>query len=75
MPLPMRIGFTLMRPFMLSADQGAKTSLYLAMLSDVEGVTGRYFGRRGEYAADPLATDPELARALWQWRAAMTKLN
>ena len=71
MPLPMRIGFTLMRPFMLSAEQGAKTSLYLAMSSDVEGVTGRYFGRRGEDAADSLATDPELARALWQRSAAM----
>ena len=75
MPLPMRIGFTLMRPFMLSAEAGAKTSLYVAMSPAVDGVTGRYFGRRGEEVADPLATDPELAQVLWQRSAAMTGLD
>jgi len=33
----------LMRPFALSPEQGARTSVYLAASPDVEGVTGGYF--------------------------------
>ena len=66
MPLPQRIALNLLRPFMVSAEQGAQTSIHLASSSEVEGVTGRYFGSRGEATAHPLAKDPALAQALWQ---------
>ena len=66
MPLPQRIALNLLRPFMVSAEQGARTSIHLATSSEVEGVTGRYFGSRGEATAHPLAKDPALAQALWQ---------
>lgn len=54
MPAPLRWIFTLMRPIMLSSEQGAETSIYLATSPDVDGVTGRYFVKCREGAADPL---------------------
>ena len=72
MPLPQRIAFTLLRPFMVSPERGATAPLYLATSSEVEGVTGRYFDRYGERTPDTRATDPALALALWQRSAEMT---
>ena len=75
MPLPQRIALALLRPFMVSPERGAETPLYLATSPEVEGVTGRYFDRRGERAPDARATDPALALALWQRSAEMTGLG
>ena len=75
MPLPQRIALNLLRPFMVSAKQGARTSIHLATSSEVEGVTGRYFGSRGEATAHPLAKDPALAQALWQRSVEMTGID
>jgi NAD(P)-dependent dehydrogenase (short-subunit alcohol dehydrogenase family) len=36
---------TLARPFLLSNEQGARTSVYLASSPEVEGVTGKYFDK------------------------------
>ena len=75
MPRPQRIALTLLRPFMVCPERGAETPLYLATSPEVEGVTGRYFDRRGERAPDTLATDPGLAWALWERSAEMTGLG
>ena len=52
--------------FLKSPEEGARTSLYLAAASEVEGISGRYFARCREHRAAPHATDPELARRLWE---------
>lgn len=53
-------------PFMLSAEGGAKTSVYLASSPDVEGVTGQYFIRCRPKKASSAARDDALAERLWQ---------
>jgi NAD(P)-dependent dehydrogenase (short-subunit alcohol dehydrogenase family) len=40
-----RLVIKLMRPFFLTPEQGAQTSIYLASSPDVEGVTGKYFAK------------------------------
>lgn len=58
--LLMRLG----APFLISPEQGASTSIYLASSPEVEGVSGRYFVKCRESAVNPQAKDAELARRL-----------
>ncbi len=46
---------------------GARTSVYLAISSEVKGVTGRYFDDRHDVPCSVLAADHELDDALWRW--------
>lgn len=61
-----------MKLFMKSPAEGAKTSLHCATSPDVAGDTGRYYDDSRATPASPLAT-PELAAELWrrseQWVA------
>jgi NAD(P)-dependent dehydrogenase (short-subunit alcohol dehydrogenase family) len=54
------------RPFFLSADDGAKTSVYLATSPDVEGVTGKYFDKCKEKRPSRQSQDDVAARRLWE---------
>lgn len=58
--------------FMKSPEQGAETSLHLATAPELEGVTGRYFANKRERQPQPHATDPDLARRLWEISEGMT---
>ena len=58
--------------FMKSPEQGAETSLHLATAPELEGVTGRYFANKRERQPQPHATDPDLARRLWEVSEGMT---
>jgi NAD(P)-dependent dehydrogenase (short-subunit alcohol dehydrogenase family) len=60
------LGIRLGRPFMLTPDQGARTSIYLASSPDVDGVTGRYFVRCRVEAPSLAARDAGAARRLWE---------
>ena len=51
---------------MKSPDTGAETSIYLATSPDVAEVSGRYFANSREKAPAAHATDPAVARRLWQ---------
>ncbi len=55
-----------MKLFMLSNEEGAKTPLYCAAAPELATVTGRYYDRCREVPPNPLATDPALARELWE---------
>lgn len=57
--------YTVTKRFLKTPEQGADTSVWLALSPDVQGVTGRYFCQRKEHRALPSSKDPELARALW----------
>lgn len=54
-----------MKLFMKSTTDGAKTSIYCATSPDVADVTGRYYDDQREKRPSPVAT-PELAAELWQ---------
>jgi NAD(P)-dependent dehydrogenase (short-subunit alcohol dehydrogenase family) len=57
----------LISPVIFDEERGARTTLYLALSSEVAGVSGRYFDEN--QAAQPVlaaANDLELQEALWQ---------
>lgn len=63
--LMMRWVMTLLRPFALSNTQGAKTSIYLATSTEVNGVTGKYFARQKAVPSSHASYDTTTARRLW----------
>jgi NAD(P)-dependent dehydrogenase (short-subunit alcohol dehydrogenase family) len=54
------------RPFMLTSEEGARTSIYLASSPDVAKVTGEYFITCKIAAPSRRARDDDSARRLWQ---------
>ena len=61
------------RPFLLSPEQGAETSIYLASSPEVEGVTGKYFVKKQPVQSNEVSYDTEVAQRLWQVSEAMLK--
>jgi NAD(P)-dependent dehydrogenase (short-subunit alcohol dehydrogenase family) len=59
------LGWRVAKLFMISPDEGAKTSVYLALSPDVTGVSGDYFAEQRSLPPNPIADDPELAAKLW----------
>ena len=57
-----------------SPAKGAKTSIYLASSSSVEGITGKYFYDSQPIPAAPQATDMVVARKLWEVSAEIVHL-
>jgi hypothetical protein len=62
-------------PLFRSARKGARTSLYLAASSDVEGVTGRYFSDFVAVRPSRAARDEVAARRLWEISARLAGLE
>ncbi len=50
----------------ISAEEGAKTSIYLATSPDVEGITGKYFVKSIPVRSAPISYDETLQRQLWE---------
>ncbi len=61
-----RVFHTVARPFLLTPEQGAQTSIYLASSPDVEGVTGKYFAKSKQTKSSDLSYDTDVAQRLWQ---------
>ena len=61
----MATGLRLVRPFEISPDRGAKTSIYLATSPDVAAKTGMYWVRSKPGHMSRHARDDEAARRLW----------
>jgi NAD(P)-dependent dehydrogenase (short-subunit alcohol dehydrogenase family) len=57
--------FNLARPFMLSPEEGARTSIYLASAPEVEGVTGKYFVNCRAQTSLPSSYDRAAQARLW----------
>jgi NAD(P)-dependent dehydrogenase (short-subunit alcohol dehydrogenase family) len=64
----------LLRPFLLSPANGAKTSVYLASSPEVANVTGKFFDKCREVAPAPAAQDAAAARLLWEISERLTGL-
>jgi NAD(P)-dependent dehydrogenase (short-subunit alcohol dehydrogenase family) len=51
--------------FLISPEQGAVNSLYVATAPEIEGTAGAYFVKQKAVQANPVADDPALAEGLW----------
>jgi NAD(P)-dependent dehydrogenase (short-subunit alcohol dehydrogenase family) len=58
--------------FMKSPKKGAKTSIYLASSSEVEGVSGKYFKKKKEEESVKVSYDEDLAKQLWDVSVGLT---
>ncbi len=67
--------FNLARPFFISPEKGARTSLYLALGSDVSQITGRYFKNCAEAKPAHLAFNENMAKNLWETSRRITGLG
>jgi NAD(P)-dependent dehydrogenase (short-subunit alcohol dehydrogenase family) len=59
------IAMVLGRPFAISPEKGARTSVYLASSPDVAGTSGAYFYKCRDKQPSAAARDDEAARRLW----------
>lgn len=62
-PRPIR---ALMMAFMVTTEEGARTTLYCATAPELADVSGRYYSESKEKAPNRLALDPEIGRELWE---------
>ena len=69
-----KIFTVLLRPFMLSPADGAKTSIYLASSPEVANVTGKFFDKCREVPPAAPAQDSAAAKRLWEISAKLTRL-
>ncbi len=67
-----RMMYALVKPFFLSPEKGAETSIYLASSPEVEGITGKYFVKKRAVASSPESYDLDIARRLWEISAQLT---
>ncbi|WML48974.1 SDR family oxidoreductase [Neobacillus sp. PS3-34] len=65
---------TLMKPFMLTPDKGAETSIFLASSSQIEGISGKYFVKKKTEKSSAISYDEMTAKKLWEVSAKMTNL-
>ncbi len=62
------LAWTLLKPIMITAKQGAKTSLFLATDPRIKGKSGGYYDdKQRKRNPAPLARDEELAKKLWEY--------
>jgi NAD(P)-dependent dehydrogenase (short-subunit alcohol dehydrogenase family) len=64
----------LIKRFLRSPEQGARTALYLATSPAVEGVSGRYFSKGKEARSVPISYDEALQERMWAISMELTGL-
>ncbi len=62
----MKLGMQMLRPFILSPEQGADTLVWLAAAPEMEGKTGGYYEKRKPAPVSPAGRDADAARRLWE---------
>ena len=68
------LGWRLAKPFMISPEKGAETSLFLATVPDPSPFNGAYVVGRAVAQPDPAARDDAMARRLWEESARLVGL-
>ena len=61
-----KILMEIVRPVLLSPEQGAATSIYLSTSDQVEGVTGKYFDKCKAVRSSDVTYDETLQEQLWR---------
>ena len=69
-----RLGWTIGKPFMLSPEQGAETTLFVATEADPAAFHGAYVVEKRIADPDPAARDDALAERLWEASARLVGL-
>jgi NAD(P)-dependent dehydrogenase (short-subunit alcohol dehydrogenase family) len=64
-PGPISMLIKIARPFLLTPEEGAATSVYLASSPEVEGVTGQYFSKCRPVRSNAVSYDVASQRKLW----------
>lgn len=59
--------WSLAKPFFISTEKGAETSIYLATAAEIEGNSGGYFDKKKEFKPSKLGRDEDLAQQLWAY--------
>lgn len=60
-----KLGWIAMKPFMITVEKGAETSVHLASSDEVSGQTGHYWVKCKQHWSNRPSQDPKLAEALW----------
>ncbi len=68
-----RLAVLLARPFLLTPEKGARTSIYVASSPEVEGVSGEYFDKCRPRRSSRLSHDEALQERLWDRSVALTQ--
>jgi NAD(P)-dependent dehydrogenase (short-subunit alcohol dehydrogenase family) len=71
----MRLMLPVVRPFMRSPEEGARTSIHLASSPEVEGVTGQYFANERPRSSAKASYDRDAAGRLWDLSAELVGLS
>lgn len=61
-------------PFMLSPEKGARTCVYLSSSPDVDGISGKYFGKETVVRSSSESYDESVQERLWKISAELTGL-
>jgi NAD(P)-dependent dehydrogenase (short-subunit alcohol dehydrogenase family) len=61
------------KPFLLTNEQGARTSVHVASSPEVEGVTGKYFAKSRPVRSNTVSYDEASQRKLWSLSLEMIK--
>ena len=70
------LAMLVMRPAQISAEAGAKTSIYLSLSDEVDGVTGKYFDENQQQARSSRASyDVDVQRRLWDVSVELTQAH
>lgn len=70
-----KYGWILIKPFLISVPQGAKTSVYLATSDEVSDVSGKYFDKCKSKKSSADSYNPAIASKLWDISEEMTGLK
>jgi NAD(P)-dependent dehydrogenase (short-subunit alcohol dehydrogenase family) len=65
------LGWNVLKPFIMSEEEGAETSLYAATAPEMANVTGQYLVAKKPARANPIAYDVEAQEHLWRVSAGM----
>jgi NAD(P)-dependent dehydrogenase (short-subunit alcohol dehydrogenase family) len=63
----------IVRPFLLTAEEGARTSVYLASSPEVEGVSGKYFSKCKAVPSNAVSYEEQSQNKLWSLSEQMVK--
>ncbi|XP_043267590.1 retinol dehydrogenase 14 [Venturia canescens] len=65
----------IIKGFFKTPEQGAQTSIHLAVSDELDGVTGKYYLDCKEYGLSQGAKDPAKAKKFWELSEAIVKLQ
>ncbi|MFH1358888.1 MAG: SDR family oxidoreductase [archaeon] len=63
------------KSLILTPEEGAETTIWLACSKDVENITGKYFYKNNQIKSNPVSYDLDVAKELWDLSVKLTGLE